>query len=96
VTVSRLNGSVGEVSVDFSTVEVASALEGIDYEEVSGTLTWADGDTADKTFNVTILDNAVPDGDKQFVVRLQDPSPSRCATLATSLTEVFVALQDDE
>ncbi|MHC4831732.1 MAG: Calx-beta domain-containing protein, partial [Planctomycetota bacterium] len=97
VTVSRLNGSTGEVSVDFLTLDVASAVEGTDYEEASGTLTWADGDTADKTFDVTILDNTVPVGvDKQFLVRLQNPSPSACARLANTLTEAFVALEDDD
>jgi hypothetical protein len=51
IVVKRLRGSSGEVTVDYATVP-GSATEGDDYTATAGTLTWADGDGADKPFTV--------------------------------------------
>lgn len=49
VTLQRTGGSTGEVTVDVSTLD-DTALGGVNYTAVSSeTLTWADGDSADKT-----------------------------------------------
>jgi hypothetical protein len=53
ITVSRTGGSLGAVSVHYATSD-GTALAGADYVATSGTLNWADGDTADKTFPVTV------------------------------------------
>lgn len=53
VTVSRTGGSLGAVSVHYATSD-GTAIAGTDYVAASGTLNWADGDTADKTFPVTV------------------------------------------
>ncbi len=62
LSVERFKGSSGEISAHYETVP-GTATEGVDYEPVSGTLTWGDGDTARKTFTVPILD------DDEFEVR---------------------------
>ena len=48
LTVSRLYGSRGEVSVRYRTLDGATSKAGRDYESVDGVLTWADGDTSQK------------------------------------------------
>ncbi|MDR0285079.1 MAG: InlB B-repeat-containing protein [Propionibacteriaceae bacterium] len=54
-TVSRTGGSAGEVTVKVATSNdpTESAKAGTNYETNAQTLTWADGDTADKQFLVT-------------------------------------------
>lgn len=43
-----------------------------DYTATSGTLTWADGDSSEKTITAPILDNTVYGGNKTFTVTLSD------------------------
>jgi len=52
ITVERVNGSTGAVSVDYVIAD-GSATAGSDYTEVSGTLNFADGDAIAKTFSIT-------------------------------------------
>jgi Calx-beta domain len=53
VTVQRLGGVGGAVSIDYSTSD-GTATAGSDYEAANGTLTWAAGDSADKAFTVPV------------------------------------------
>lgn len=69
-TVKRLNGSTGAVSVNYSCTN-GTALNGTEYTAASGTLNWADGDVANKTFNVTML--AVNDSNHYFYINLSAP-----------------------
>jgi uncharacterized repeat protein (TIGR02543 family) len=57
ITIDRINGTVGAVSVDYSTSD-GSATSGSDYSSTSGTLTWADGDSISQTFNVPITNDS--------------------------------------
>ncbi len=58
-----------------------SASAGADYMLSSGTLSWNDGDTANKTFAVSIADSSPFAGSKTFNVDLSTPSGG--ATLGT-------------
>ena len=60
----------GPVTVDYRTLD-ASAKAGEDYEARAGTLSFAAGET-EKTLRVTVLDDAVDEGDERMVVVL-DP-----------------------
>ena len=71
VTATRTDGSEGPLDVSFATAD-GTALAGTDYLATSGTLHWADGDTADKTFTVTILDDGVFEPDPAFTIGLSD------------------------
>jgi Calx-beta domain len=53
VTVQRTGGVGGAVSVDYATSD-GTATAGSDYAAASGTLNWAAGDSADKTFTVPV------------------------------------------
>lgn len=58
VYVSRTGGSSGPLSVSYATVDdIANA--GTDYVHASGTLNWSDGESQDKFFDVTIIDDDV-------------------------------------
>ncbi|MCH9650567.1 MAG: hypothetical protein K0U98_20195 [Deltaproteobacteria bacterium] len=73
VMVSRTAGDDGAVSVSYSTAD-GSATADADYTPASGTLDWGDGDDAAKSFLVSILDEAIPEGDENLQVSLSDPS----------------------
>ena len=68
VTVTRTNGSEGDVSVDYSTSD-GSASAGQDYAASTGTLTLLDGETS-QSFAIAILDDAEYEGDESFNLSL--------------------------
>ncbi len=72
VTVSRVGGSNGALTVNYATAD-GTATDGSDYVGATGTLTWADGDSSDKTFTVTISDDSQSEGNETFIVNLTDP-----------------------
>jgi hypothetical protein len=72
VKVQRSGGSTGIVSVNYATTN-RTAMAGVDYSAKSGTLTWADGDTADKTITITMLNPATIGPSKTFTVSLSTP-----------------------
>ncbi|MEW6427768.1 MAG: choice-of-anchor D domain-containing protein [Thermodesulfobacteriota bacterium] len=59
--VNRSGGASGAVTVDYSTGN-GTALAGSDYTATSGTLSWADGDDAPKTFTVPLINDTLPEG----------------------------------
>ncbi|MBK8741932.1 MAG: hypothetical protein IPM02_21565 [Betaproteobacteria bacterium] len=77
ITVSRVGGSTGAVSVGFATVAGGSATPGSDYLGSASTLSWGDGDVADKTFGVTLLDDMAVDGAKTVNLQLSNPLAAR-------------------
>lgn len=71
LTVRRTIGSTGAVAVDYATSD-GTATAGTHYTSSNGTLTWADGDSGNKTITVPVLDNAVYGGNKAFTVALSN------------------------
>ena len=61
VTVRRLGGASGAVAVTYATAD-GTASDGTDYHAAAGTLSWADGDAADKTFAVPVINPALATG----------------------------------
>src|SRR5262249_37746871 len=61
ITVTRTGGGDGAVSVDYASGGGA-ATAGQDYTAVSGTLTWAAGDSGSKTFTIPILEDGLVEG----------------------------------
>jgi hypothetical protein len=71
ITVERQGGSTGAISVHYETAD-GSATAGEDYTATAGTLAWADGDEADKSFPLPVLDDSA-DERREFVrLRLDD------------------------
>jgi len=71
VVVQRAFGSSGVVTVDYTT-SAGTATAGTDYYTTSGTLTWADGDMADKTVIVPIRPDVVNEGSEQLTFTLSN------------------------
>src|SRR6201999_1303291 len=73
ITVTRTGGSHGTASVTYKTVN-GSAVGGTDFTAANGSLNWADGDSGNKTFSVSVS-NATPfSGSKTFSVSLSGAS----------------------
>jgi hypothetical protein len=72
VTVERLGGVGGAVSVDYRTSD-GSATAGADYAARSGTLNWAAGDSADKTFTVPVTWDGRAEGTESVSLALTNP-----------------------
>jgi plastocyanin len=73
ISVPRSGSSSGAVSVQYATSD-GSAKAGTDYMPASGTLNWADGDAAAKSFSVTILNNSKATSDLAVNLSLSSPA----------------------
>jgi hypothetical protein len=91
LTVNRIDGSSGSVSVDYVTRD-GTATAGSDYQTTLGTLTFADGVTS-QSFAVPLIDDADPEIHEDFSVSLSNPTGG--ATLG-SPSDALVTLLDDE
>jgi uncharacterized delta-60 repeat protein len=91
--VVRIRSSVGAVSVDYATSS-GTATAGTDFVSKSGTLTWADGDTANKTIVVNITNDTILEDDETFIVTLSNPSGG--ASLDGSADTVTVTIAGDD
>ncbi len=98
LTVTRTGGSDGAVSVNYSFAGgtasgAGTCAAGIDYAAVSGTLNWASGDSTPKTFNVSICEDTLVEGNENFLSFLQTPTGG--ATVGTqSSTDVTITDND--
>jgi len=91
LTVNRVGGSSGAVTVDYATQDV-SATAGSDYQTTAGVLSFADGVTS-QSFIVPILDDSTAEGTELFTVSLSNPTGG--AGLGTP-SSADIAIQDDE
>jgi uncharacterized delta-60 repeat protein/uncharacterized repeat protein (TIGR01451 family) len=93
LTVLRTNGHTGLISVSYATADI-SAVAGVNYTNVSGSLSFADGETV-KTITVPIIDekNVEAGGFSTFSVGLSNPTGG--ATINTP-TNAIVAIIDND
>jgi hypothetical protein len=91
--VGRHLGSTGAVSVSYAT-SPGTALAGSDFTATSGTLAWANGDAADKTITVPILQDAALEGHQAFTVTLSAPTGG--ASILAGSGVATVRILDDE
>lgn len=91
ITVTRLGGTAGDVSVQFATAD-GSAIAGTDYIATSGALTFLDGETS-KTFVIAILDDTIFEGDENLIVNLSAPSGG--ATLGNPSSAPLTIINND-
>jgi len=71
VSVNRVSGSLGAIQVGWELTK--GAADETDFVAASGILTWTDGDTTVKSFNVTTLADNNGEGNEVFFARLFDP-----------------------
>jgi len=87
VTVRRSGGAAGAVGVAFELVPGTSSAD--DYAALPATLSWADGDAADKTLSIPLLADGIDEPMEQALVRLVAPTGG--ATLAPrNIASVFL------
>lgn len=92
ITVTRAGGSAGAVGVSF-TATGGTATSESDFTLAPGTLQWADGEAGSKTFTVTILNDALPEGDETVILSLSTPTGG--ASLGP-LSNATLTILDDE
>ncbi|MFK7849920.1 MAG: PASTA domain-containing protein, partial [Akkermansiaceae bacterium] len=74
ITVNRLAGNAGEVSVSYAT-QNDTAVAGSDYTATSGTLTWADGEDGARTIEIPIINDGTSEPyEETLFVTLSNPS----------------------
>lgn len=93
VLVSRVGGDGGVVSVRYLNDE-GSAKAGSDIAPATGVLVWADGDMADKSFDVSINNDSVREAREHFVVKLELPQGG--ATLGARKSATIYIANDDQ
>lgn len=90
ITVTRVNGSSGAVSVDYAVT--GGTADSSDYAVSPGTLTFADGQTS-KTFTISLLDDSLVEPTETVLLTLSNPTGG--ATLgSTSAATVNIANND--
>ncbi|MGE0639352.1 MAG: Calx-beta domain-containing protein [Thermoanaerobaculia bacterium] len=92
LTAERTGGSTGAISVNYATGD-GTALTGSDYLATSGTLSWGNGDSANKNFQVPIVGDSVEEPSESFTATLSAPSGG--ATLGSPSTAT-VSITDDD
>jgi len=71
ISVTRLNGTQGIVSIDYNTQD-GTAVSGNDYLAHQGTLTWEDGESGSKSFTVDIVDNDIAESAETLILQLSN------------------------
>ena len=92
ITVQRTGGSSGAVSVNYATSN-GSATAGSDYTAVNQVLTWPDGDATNRTFTVTILNDAIVESVETVTLTLSNPTGGAGITQPNPVT---LTINDDD
>jgi parallel beta-helix repeat protein len=92
ITATRTGGSDGVVSVDYATSD-GTATQPADYASAAGTLNWANQDTANKAFSVTIVND--PGAEPNETVNLALSNPQGGAALGSPSSAVLTIVDDD-
>ena len=93
IEVQRTGGSDGAVSVAYA-VTGGTALNGTDYQSVSGVLSWNDGDVGSKTFTIPVVNDALIDGSKTVMITLSGPTGG--SVLGTNTLTTLTIWDDDQ
>ncbi|MEP1446023.1 MAG: choice-of-anchor B family protein [Paraglaciecola sp.] len=91
VAVTRQGGSDGELSVNYL-LSPETALLDVDANGVNGTLTWTDGDSADKFIDITIINDSETETQESLLLTLSSDSPNTLGDQST----LTIAIRDDE
>jgi M6 family metalloprotease-like protein len=92
ITVSRIGSGHGAVAVNYTTRD-GTATAGRDYMATSGTLRWADGDTAAKVFTIGIVSDIVMEANETVYLTLT--SPQGDALLGRASIVTLTIINDD-
>lgn len=90
ISIERINGSNGAASVQYRAQ--AGTANSQDFVAVSGSLTWADGDVAAKTFQVPIRNDSIHETDETVLLSLENPAGAELGEPASAT----LTLVDDD
>ena len=81
--------------------KIIQATDGDDYSGTSGTLNWADNDSANKSFQIPLIDDAAEEGDETVNFVLSNPTGGAAlgassGTLTVTDDETPTCVADDE
>lgn len=95
IAVKRMNGSLGAVTVDYAVTDGAATVADNDYAitPATGTLSWADGETADQIIQVTVKGDTKFETDETVNFALSNPTGG--LTLGTVNTSALYIYNDD-
>lgn len=93
-TVTLSEASLADVTVDYRVVQDGSATLDSDFDDISGTLTLAAGETVG-TIAITSFENSTIEFDENFTLLLSDPTNAVLAGDQPTLTATGVILDDD-
>jgi len=88
----RVGGTDGAVSVTFATADGTAQFDR-DYVMTTGSLTWGDGRTGERTITVPLVDDLGVEPDRSFTVSLSAPTGG--AELGSPTTATITILDDD-
>lgn len=91
ITVARQGSSTGAVSVSYL-LSAGTATIGEDVESASGTINWADGDSAEKSIQISIIDDTDDEADESFFIDLSPVDESNLG----AITQYNVTISDDD
>ena len=91
INVTRTGGTDGAVGVNYATAG-GTATAGSDYTAASGTLSWASGDSATKSFTIPITNDTLAEGSETVNLALSVPTGE--ASLGTSSTAVLMIVDN--
>ena len=95
IVINRVNGSDGEVTVDFGTLGI-TAVAHEDYQGFGATpnpVTFVDGEVS-RTITIPILPDTLDEADETFEVHLKEPTGG--SLLGEAMTTVVTIVDDDE
>lgn len=91
IALARQGSSAGAVSISYL-LSSDTAIIGEDVESASGTINWADGDSAEKSLQVNIIDDSENEANESFFITL---SPVAGSKLGVN-TQFTVTISDDD
>jgi hypothetical protein len=91
ITVVRSGNSAGSVTVAYAAT-AGTAIEGVDFSPVSGSLTFADGET-EKTFTIPIVNDALDEAIETISLSLANPAGGAIGQYGNAVLQI---LDDDD
>jgi uncharacterized delta-60 repeat protein/uncharacterized repeat protein (TIGR01451 family) len=90
ISVIRTGAALGQLSVEVGTSN-GTAINTVNYEGVTNTLTWTNGDISPKTFTVQTLQDSTVEGPKTVNLFLTDAIVAGNATNALTNSQVIIS-----
>jgi hypothetical protein len=88
VKIGRFAGSSGALTISYQ-LKDDSAKAGTDIQQISGELSWADGDTADKSITLSPIDDSLLENEEQLTLQLS-------GTVVADRASLLVKIRDNE